>query len=353
MTNSLPIDHALLLPPDVLQPFPLRFRRDDLHVMAFFEGHPEYEAVEAMIQVRADRGKSIRAIITRHDQSQIDHVNDDALLVALRGTERARCRREIDLQLQSSTEGRRARLEFLSSAGERVVLDVVTVGEPDVKRGGLSDPGGHSSNSSLPLMWRGASTLAGPGTKVTIDGVEYAVPVKVRAGAFVAHEGYYTERHSMGVIRTGTVSARLLKKPHRLEVGAEWLFQHDEYQTAYRLTTLGAGGTLQITRLEGSGEMITAHAIEDRLAVTRISLPAEAGPTDGLVLAFDRDAGFGLSIEGQQDIVAGRVHLAEGPHGAVISLRPMQPGWAVDRVVRVACLRDGDQMKFVTTIGPA
>lgn len=353
MTNSLNIGRALLMPPDVLQPFPLRFRRDDLHVMAFFEGHPEYEAVEAMIQIRTDGRKSIRAIITRHDQSQIDHVNDDALFASFRGTERACCRREIDLELESSAQGRWARLEFRSSAGERVVLDLVTVGEPDVKRGGLSDPGRHSASSSLPLMWRGATTLAGPRTKVTIDDVEHAVPLKVRAGAFVAHEGYYTERHSMGVIRSGTVSTRLLKKPHRLEVGAEWLFQHDGYETAYRVTALGAGGTLSIAKLEGSGEMITAHAIEDRLALTRISLSAEAGPTDGLVLAFDRDAGFSLSIEGRQDIVSGRVHLAEGPDGSVISLMPLQPGWAAARIVRVACLRDGDQMRFVTTIGPA
>jgi hypothetical protein len=353
MSNSLGIGPALLMPPSVLQPFPLRFRRDDLHVMAFFEGHPEYQAVEAMIRFQAGSGYSIRAIITRHDPSQIDHSNDDVLLAALRGTDRARCRREIDLATESLVTGRRARLAFLSFAGERVVLDVVTTGQPDAKRGGLSDPGGHSASTSLPLMWRGASTLAGPQTKVTIDDVEYPVPVKVRAGAFVAHEGYYTERHSMGVIRAGTVTAKLLKKPDRLEVGAEWLLQHGEYETAYRVTALGADGTLCIAKLDGSGEIITAHAIEDRFALTRVSLPAGAGPTDGLVLAFGRDAGFSLSIEGQQDIVSGHVHLAEGPDGSVISLRPVQPGWAADRIVRVACLRDGDQMRFVTTIGPA
>ena len=106
-------------------------------------------------------------------------------------------------------------------------------------------------------------------------------------------------------------------------------------------------------KLDGSGETITAHAIEDRLALTRISLPAEAGSTDGLVLAFSPGAGFSLSIEGQQDIVSGRVHLAEGADGSVISLRPLQPGWAANRIVRVACLKDADQMRFVTTIGPA
>jgi hypothetical protein len=341
----------LLMPPGIVQPLALRFRRDDLHVMAFFEGHPEYEAVEAMIRLKAGGVNSIRAILTRRNQSQIDHINDDALLASFRGTSRECCRREIDLKLEPSDQGRRARLEFVSLAGERIVLDVVTVGQPDVKRGGLTDSGGHSASSSLPLMWRGASTLAGPRTKVTIDDVGYPVPVKVRSGAFVAHEGYYTEGHSMGVIRAGTVAARLLKKPDRLEVGAEWILRHDGYETAYRVTARAADATLHIARQDDL-ESITAHAIEDRLAVARICLSTEAGGTDGLVLAFGRDAGFGLSIEGQQDVVSGRVDVEERPDGSVISLSPLQPGWAVDRIVRVARSTDGDQVRFVTTIGP-
>jgi hypothetical protein len=351
MNTSLHTGPALLMPQGILQPFPLRFRRDDLHVMAFFNGHPEYEAVEAMIQLHPESGNSVRAIITRHDQTQIDLVNDDALLAAYRGSDRECYRCQIASHVESLADRRRARLEFLSQSGERIVLDVVSAGQPDDKRGGLTDPGGHSAGSALPLMWRGASTLVGPATKVTIDNVEYPVPEKIRAGPFVAHEGYYTERHSMGAIRSGTVTARLLKKPDRLHVGAEWVLQHDEYETVYRVTALGADGALSIAKLDGTGEMITAHAIEDGLAVTRISLPAEVGPTDGLVLAFDRDT-FSLSIEGQQAIVSGRVDLAEGPDGLVISLRPLQPSWAMVRIVRIACLGDGDQMRLVTTIGP-
>jgi hypothetical protein len=114
--------------------------------------------------------------------------------------------------------------------------------------------------------------------------------------------------------------------------------------------TLAADGTLGIAKLDGS-ELITARAIEDRLAVTRISLPVDDGRTDGLVLAFGKDAGFGLSIEGQVDVVSGRARIAEGPDGSIISLTPLQPGWAVNRTVRVACSTDGDQMRFVTTIG--
>ena len=156
---------GIVLPPGLLQPFLLRFRREDLHIMAFFSGHPDYEAVEAMIRYRGDGAPSIRAILTRHDQSQIDHVDDD-LSAEGHGVTRQTCRRDIALAVDAPPGRRHARLEFESHAGEPVVLDITTVGEPDPRLGGISDPGSHSPNSSLPLMRRRASTLAGPQTAV-------------------------------------------------------------------------------------------------------------------------------------------------------------------------------------------
>jgi hypothetical protein len=353
IASSPTIKSSLRLPLDIVQPFPLRFRPDDLHVMAFLASHPEYEAVEAMIRFRASGKYSIRAILTRHDQSQLDHVNDDALLADFHGTDREPCHREIDFEMVSSDGGRRARLAFPSRAGERIVLDLVTIGQPDPKRGGLTDPGRHSASSALPIMWRGATTLAGARTKVTIDGVEYRVPLKIRAGAFIAHQGYFTERFSMGAIRAGTVTTRLLKKPDRFEVGAEWVQQCGAGTMSYRVTAQGADGTLRIAKLDGSDEIITACDIEGRLEIMRIDLRAEAGPARGLALAFDRDGGFSLSIQEGRDVVCGRLQIVErGGDGLLISLSPLQPHWAVDRNVRVVCSRDGDQISFVTTIGP-
>ena len=86
---------TLVLPPGVVQPFDLHRLHDDLHVMAFFDGHPAYEAVEAMIRRSADGPAAIRAILTRHDQTQIDHVNDDGLCAAARFAPRPTFRREI------------------------------------------------------------------------------------------------------------------------------------------------------------------------------------------------------------------------------------------------------------------
>src|SRR5579864_1243394 len=90
---------GVLLPPGVIQPFFLRFTREDWHVMAFIEGHPTYEAAEAMVRAKPEGGWAIRAIITRHDQSQMDHLNEAELTAAMRGALREVFARDIDFTL--------------------------------------------------------------------------------------------------------------------------------------------------------------------------------------------------------------------------------------------------------------
>jgi hypothetical protein len=342
---------GLLLPPDVVQPFFLRFRRDDVHVMAFFIGHPRYEAVEAMIQERASGEHSIRAILTRHDQSQIDHINDAALLAQMRGARREVCRRAIDFASEPFGGGRRARLEFKSNAGERVVLCITTLGEPDARGAGLTDPGGHSASASLPLMLRGASALAGPESWVTVDGVRYDLPAKSLSGSAVGADGYYTEGHAMGVIRAGSVTRRLIGKPDRLEVGAKWTFQSGGKTTTYRIAARDSAGRLRIETVDGSGEVVTARALDGRLAVSKIEVGAVAPTSGGLALAFDDAGGFSLSMAGTRDLVTGLVDIEESAKGALITLRPATPDWAADRAVRVAISRRGQRLRFLTMIG--
>src|SRR3954469_9263986 len=261
---------GIVLPPGLLQPFLLRFRREDLHIMAFFSGHPDYEAVEAMIRYRGDGTPSIRAILTRHDQRQIDHVNDDDLSAEGRGVTRQTCRRDIALAVKTLPGRRHARLEFISHAGEPVVLDITTAGEPDEKRGGLSDPGSHSPNTSLPLMRRSASALAAPQTAVFVDGRRFEVPVKISAGPFVAHEGYYTEGHIFGAVRAGTISCRLKTQPARMAVGEEWILDSDGRTIVYRIESRGQDGKLRIAREDAPHEFVEAFAAGEGLRITRI-----------------------------------------------------------------------------------
>src|SRR4029450_2468884 len=109
--------------------------------------------------------------------------------------------------------------------GDPVVLDIMPTGEPDPRRGGVSDPGNHSPNTSLPLMRRRASTLAGPQSAVFVGGRRFEVPVKISSGPFVAHEGYFTEGHLFGAIRAGTISYRLKARPAQMAVGEQWILE--------------------------------------------------------------------------------------------------------------------------------
>jgi len=340
---------GIVLPPDLLQPFLLRFRREDMHIMAFFSGHPDYEAVEAMISYRGDGTPSIRAILTRHDQRQIDHVNDAGLSAEGHGVVRETCRRDIALAVEALPGRRHARLQFNSHAGEPVVLDITTVDEPDPKRGGISDPGSHSPNTSLPLMRRRASALAGPQTAVFVGGKRFQVPVKISSGPFVAHEGYFTEGHTFGAIRAGTISYRLKTRPARMAVGEEWIFEGDGRVMIYRIENSSSDGKLRIAGKNAPVESIEAFAVGEGLRITRISCLADGRPQGGLDLAFDEAGRFSLAMDGET-IVSGSAE-AKQQAGAVITLSPTQPDWAVARQVRVTCSRDGDLLTAVTTIG--
>jgi hypothetical protein len=341
---------GIMLPAGLVQPFLLRFRREDLHIMAFFSGHPDYEAVEAMIRYRADGAPSIRAILTRHDQRQIDHVNDDDLSAEGYGVVRQTCRRDIVLAIEASPGKRRARLEFVSHAGEPVVLDITTTGEPDATRGGISDPGGHSPSTSLPLMRRCASTPAGPLAEVLVGGRRFDIPVKIRAGAFVAHEGYFTEGHTFGAVRAGTISYRLRAMPTRMALGECWILESDSRLVTYRIESLGSDGKLRITRTDRSSETIEAFATGDGLRVTRICKHAESGLPGGLDMTFDEPGHFSLAMDGET-IVSGSVEAEQQAGSVVANLSPTQPDWAVARPIRLSCSKDVDRWTAVTQIG--
>ena len=320
---------GLPLPLGVVQPFDLAYAADDLHVIAFVAGDPRFAAVEAMLRRRPGRAPLIRAILTRHDNSQI-HCTDN--IEAVEGLD---------------SERPRVRLAFRLPTGQPVELDFRAAARPSPVRGGLTDPGGHAGHDSLPLMWRGASALASPDTRVVIDGQERALPVRLTAPHFIGLNGFYTERHTIGLIRAGSVTADPLEAPDRIAVGAGWRFARAGAEISYCIVRTDPDGGVVILSDGPEPEVIKGRLAEGRLTVQSIRKSPDATSSAGITLNFGADGSFTAAIDGHT-AVDGRFHMADGHR---LRMTPTAPAWALARTISIACRREGDGFRFLTGVG--
>lgn len=340
---------ASLLPADILQPFDIRYICDDLHVMAYFENHPIYEAVEAMIRRQGTGQPIVRAILTRHDQTQVDHVSDERLIISAGATRRETYYREVSVVEDLSGKCPHVKIQFLSHAGESVMFDITAASPPDSSRGGLSDPGGHAATCSLPIMWRGKSALAGEATRVVIAGVNYPVPVKFRTGAhFVAHNGYFTESHHMAVFRAGEVVLSIAEVPSSYVVGARWTYETVEGERTYRLVELAPDGQVRIELLGRVSEVLRGRLVGGRLQLQEIQILTSSQSTDRATLKIDQVGQFTIGIDENEGVVAGEITM---DNSGTINLIPKLPVWAKDRQVVVVATRQQQRIVLTTVVG--
>ena len=151
-------------------PFDIHYERCDTHVMLYFTGHPEYEAIEAFVS--GQQGNKIRVTITAHDQTQTDYLNDERTVAAIRASGLARETNFADVAYATTVKKGipEVTLNFTTGKGERIAFFLRSAGKTSAKYGGLVDPERHSGTSSLPIIYREASTLADEDSFVEIDG---------------------------------------------------------------------------------------------------------------------------------------------------------------------------------------
>jgi hypothetical protein len=339
---------GLLLPRGVVQPFEILFSRDDLHVIVNLADHPVYEAVEAMVRLVPGRPPRVRAIITRHDQTQVDHVSDPRLAATSWAQARETVERSFTLERSDDGGRPRVRLSFTSFAGEAIELDFRALAPPARDRGGLTDPGDHAATVSLPLMRRLASALAAPGTAVAIDGRRHPAPEWRRLGPErVAHHGFLSDGHPMGVVRAAEVDLVLRAQPGRIAPGESWRFDTPFGERSYRIAEQREGGVLAI-RCDGVFcENVLATPRGDRLELHQLRVADSAEDAGGFVLDFTGgDAALGIDAE--TTLVTGAY--AVEPDGAIV-LRPSQPAWAARRPLRVGFAATAEGHRITTRIG--
>jgi hypothetical protein len=347
----------LVLPPGVVQPFDLRFADDDFHVFAFLQGHPVYEAVEAMIRLRGSDAPAVRAILTRHDQTQVDHVNDDATFAQAQSYQgRLTVRSDIAVQKEVVAGRPCIAVHFTSFANEPVTLRVQAAAPADAARGGLTDPGQHALTSSLPLMWRSRSNLAGEGTAVAIAGVPYEVKERFRApNGFVGLDGFYTEGFRMGAMRASTQSFEVLEEPARIAIGSRWRYAgSDGSEILWRVTGMPSLQQVISETQQGSRServLCETDGRSLRLLQAEVMEADRAGP--GFCLRLLPEGRFAMDVADGRELVTGDISVQQEGDAATLRLVPRQPAWAIARPVTIRVQRVGRRITIASSVGPA
>ncbi|HBQ26992.1 MAG TPA: hypothetical protein DD791_11410 [Syntrophomonas sp.] len=341
--------------PLFIQPFNLFFLYYDLHVMIYFEGHSEYESIEAMIVLNGEE-PLIRGIITRHDQTQIDYINNKPLFDKMKNE--VYLTREVyftPMEFIYNCQHKEYYLEFKFSSikGEAIDFIMYTVGKPSPRYGGLINPGGHSRHECLPVMWRDRSTLASPRSRIIIDGKAYSIPVKINVPPFFKGlKAYYSEGFSLGVLTTADVSAELITLEQF--AGNGWSFKKGDCIIEYHINPQSDDFIIiendsiskEIIKCQISDMKINIKEItmmDTRTQDKKISIKFAPALPD-LMLMDDQEqfsSKFSISINDHRHLLDGVVTIIRRYPKIIINLIPKNPKWAARRVIKTEISHQG------------
>jgi hypothetical protein len=313
------------VPPDVrsfIQPFILTFDRHEDQVIVFLANHPVFEAIEVMVTRRTGQQPLLRAIITRHDKSQIDHINDVQLARdrAALLPERRTVYQPILYEQREAAGIVTSRLRFQSYRGEDIDLHFQALAPASAALGGLIDPLGHSDEQSLPVLWANASAFASPQTRLTIDGVSYPLMTGPQPGSLL---GIYSAGFLIGIVYEGNLQLYPLWSPRRFAEGEKWVYMDNLGSWhVYEIIDV-AGDQLTIHKTTTSPalteEFITARREGDGLRLLRVRATGRGrsgNPSPPSLPGFTldlSDAGrFALSVDDYTRLVTGAVRIERG-----------------------------------------
>lgn len=330
----------------LVQPFNLFYNHYDLHVMLYFNGHPEYEAIEAMIKLKNVEKPEIQAIMTRHDQTQVDYVNDHQQFKMRQAT--ASGREIYYTPIEFAKSDRSVLLKFSTYKSENVVFNLHTVGKATTTYSGLIDPEGHAKESALPVMWSSRNTLASTKSSVAIDGNTYQIPVKIKIPLFFTGlKGYYSEDFSIGVINTGKTQLEVVKTPEKFEIGQEWLIKRGKKESVYQINEFN-GLNFTISN-KNNLERICGMVVNNRILIKSIEIRVNVECNKKMTIHFtpaliesstmtdgERSVGdFQIDINEHYNLIQGKIEMRNNGCQTIICLIPAKPKWALKRALQV------------------
>jgi hypothetical protein len=311
----------------LIVPFDLVGLRAEYHVIAWFNGHPDYETVEAFVYAE---GRA-RAILTRPDGSQIDIFNYPEADITSGREWRAG-----SVEFALAANRRDATLRLTLPDGKVLALDYVGQGALSPAHAGLTDPGQHAPDGGLPTMYRQTSSVASDRSRLTVDGVAYPIPIDASISKppfFTAYKAFLSEGYESLIVRTYAEKAAT------------------ELTPASSLTYRTGNSENTVTLASGKGA-VGAPKIRSILADTPLlsgATPAKGVPR-GVTLSFEPALGDPRSVAdgttetsrfaitfaaGKAKAIVGTVTVARQGNRVTIRLLPERPTWAkTDRAIR-------------------
>jgi len=329
----------------LLNPFSMLYEKNDMHVMLYFIGHPKYESIEATIVDTAS--PSIRVIITQHDKSQIDYINNQEKADKIRalGINRNTNFTQIEYSKTGNPGVPEVSLRFTTADNERIDFKIACVSRPSKKHAGLTNPEGHSRETSLPIMYRDVSALASDKSSVEISGIRYAIPVLVNVPIFFkGMKGYYSENFKMGIIRAGDSKIEVIQSPQNFAVGEKWIYRNDSGIKEYVISSIENNNIV----IMNADEVIMGVLINGSIGITGIN--AVSKTNNGLMsIHFERpffnnlytnsETGFSIDLEDKKNLITGILKLRTGATYQEYRLIPQYPEWATDRKMHITATK--------------
>lgn len=340
-------------------PFSIHYVHYQFHIMLFLEDHPEYEAVEAFITETPSL--SIRAIITAHDQTQVDYYNTEKSRDELKslGLDRAMHYAEISYKRTGKNGGTKVSMQFDTVEGKKIDFFMDLAAEPMTKYGGLVDPEGHSPTTSLPVMYRESSALAGSKSFVSFDGKKYSIPVLVDASPFFkGYKGYFSNEMRIAVLRAGKSTIEPIEAPVKFNPGERWVYRENGIEETWTITELS--GTR--IRIDGINEIVIAEVLDGQIGIKKIQSKGD-DPEKTFTIEFgsplfvsgiapqNSNNTFSIGLAGKENLVVGDFSLEASTAGYVFRLIPKKPDWAKPRIVTITETRGANGISRNCTIG--
>lgn len=338
----------------VIQPLSIRYDCYSRHFIFYLKNHPEYEAVEALVKENNKGDPYIRAIVTRLDKTQIDHINDfDAAQILIsKKRNREVCFSPVQYELSEHKGKIRIFMEFKTFKGEDIAIFFNSISKATAKHSRLIDPLGHSANSSLPVMYPERVSLADSSSKVVIDGKKYKAAIKIRIPfLFNAVNGYYSEQFKIGILRAGIEQAEFVKAPLCLMAGEKWVYKSCGKTMAYTIEEINDGRIYINSNINGNYEKIIAIEENGNLKIEEISFFSKVceNKSSKLIIEFtpaipvlkpdngneENTAGFEISIDRHRALITGKIKYKRIASAIKLLFMPEHPQWARNRQVSI------------------